>query len=437
MGQIDTICIIILRTRQSLLCLFLFVLLCVVVKRMAMTPHLFIVQSPPSTSTIQKKLPPQLQPHATSISSRHIDIQWLPSRNITRWYSPWEVCVLSRPSSYIVKDSKSEMQLCAKQVGFPSKPYLRCRLGNPLYHVRLSIGSPVNMQVLPHLSQVIAGYDDPSRSYLKEFLTVISQRDFSILMVGDSSMQQLANFMTCEEERIGIHPFEFVQYRQKVKVDGVEVHVDVQKIVMFDESNVQKLYNFSHTILKENQKNLFLIINTGLWYTEKNSYADDVKHLFQELEHIMLLAKQMHKLITIVWMESPAQHFATPSGYYTNQTEARNRVRVKSVNMTCPSLLDRDLFYNEEDEYESDWRNDIIWKQYILGPFGQHISQLDFAQLGVLNLRAVTRQLYDIHIRESAMRDADCTHFMFTPMLYQFIYHQLLNISISSHGVMV
>ena len=339
--------------------------------------------------------------------------------------------MLLRPSNYIVHDSKSEMLRCAKQVGYPSKPYLRCRLGNPLYHVRLSIGSPVNMQVLPHLSQVIAGYDNPSRSYLKEFLVVISQRDESILLVGDSSMEQLANFMTCEEERVGMHPFEFVQYRKVVNVDGAQLEVDVQKVGKFDAKAVQKLLNTSHTILQEKRENLFLVINTGLWYTEKSEFADDMLHLFQALEQIVRQAQQLHRFLTIVWMETPAQHFATTSGYYTNQTEARQQVRVHSVNKTCPPLDKNSLFHKEEEEYENDWRNDIIWKKYIHGRFGHDLSGLDFVQLGVLNLRAVTRDLFDIHIRENSNRDADCTHFMFTPMLYQFIYHQLLNISIA------
>ena len=165
MDQINTTTVIQLcRERDNIYTLYFFLftvsILCSVLLihdvRVAVN-QLFIVQPPPSmTQTMQNQ-----QRHRPL---RHVVVQWIPSRNITRWFSAWEVCVLLRPSNYIVHDSKSEMLRCAKQVGYPSKPYLRC-LSRPFVYWKpceyASLTTPIS-----------------SRCRIRQSISIISERIF-------------------------------------------------------------------------------------------------------------------------------------------------------------------------------------------------------------------------------------------------------------------
>lgn len=54
-------------------------------------------------------------------------------------------------------------------------------------------------------------------------------------------------------------------------------------------------------------------------------------------------------------------------------------------------------------------------------------SLAPFVRVHVLNFRALTRDMSDLHVRQNNNRD--CTHYCYTPMMYQSIYHQLAKIA--------
>ena len=374
------------------------------------------------------------------IVNRNVLINWIKSQRLSDWYSDWEMCILNRQKYYyVVKDSLTEMIKCSKKESRKrqqgegltqfmkrqklwERPIMRCHLGNPF--ARMSINSPVNIQLLYHLSYTVEGYDDSSQLFLKDFMKNIYDSNGVILMMGDSSIRQLLNFMTCEEEREGIIPMNKIMYRKKIPVEGGEVDIVHETVHKFKSKGLQLLRNHSLNIINEKKKSLFIILNSGLWYNEESEFLEDIDNVFKELNNIVHAALKQKRHIAIVWLESTAQHFATSSGYYDVNS---GHVKPFAINATCNPLP---VALNREDEYKSDWRNDHVWKKYVYGPFGDVIAKMKTAMLGVLNSRALTRDLYDVHIREGKNHSADCTHFMYTPLLYQYLFQQLLNYSL-------
>jgi hypothetical protein len=158
---------------------------------------------------------------------------------------------------------------------------------------------------------------------------------------------------------------------------------------------------------------VILLVNTGIWYNSKSEYhaaLSKVTALLLKLARVW----QHHpvpKYIAIVFAETSSQHFLTPNGYYD-----------KSIHRNTS----KDAFCQPINDTSNDWRNDILWNDFIRGPWGESLSAMSHVLLEVLPMHALTRDLADLHVRQG---HHDCTHYCYSPMLYQPIYSSLERIS--------
>jgi hypothetical protein len=158
-----------------------------------------------------------------------------------------------------------------------------------------------------------------------------------------------------------------------------------------------------------------VVINTGIWYHDRQEYRKALDTLTALL--LKLAGVWEHhpraKYIAIVFAETTSQHFHTTNGYYDKRV-------YKNTSRTafCKSI--------SNTSHSEDWRNDVLWGTYIDGEWGKALQKLPHVLLDVLPMQSLTQDLADLHLRQGRH---DCTHYCYTPMLYQPIYSRLESIS--------
>ena len=163
---------------------------------------------------------------------------------------------------------------------------------------------------------------------------------------------------------------------------------------------------------------VMLVMQSGTWYGN-----NDVRHFQQQMKSALsavLVLAEKHALqkqhITFVWAEQVTQHWPSYNGYFVTG-------KGKSISHAalCPPLSNR--------TDPADWRNDFVWESFLRDgtPWRQQMDALSpYVRVRVLNFRALTSDMNDFHMRQ---QKKDCTHYCYTPMMYQSIYHQLAQIS--------
>ena len=114
---------------------------------------------------------------------------WAPSANLSKWYSPWERCVIASTSEAShLKKIKSQ---CLREVGKSpgeKEAIFYCRAGEAFVadrnvlcrtsHLDPSMGSRT------HFLQAVIGYDDPLQRFLLEFFIALAKNHGSLLLLG-------------------------------------------------------------------------------------------------------------------------------------------------------------------------------------------------------------------------------------------------------------
>jgi hypothetical protein len=158
---------------------------------------------------------------------------------------------------------------------------------------------------------------------------------------------------------------------------------------------------------------LVLIVNTGLWHNTPDAFVENMNALTTAL---LKLARTLDsyarsKSLVVIMAETTAQHFHTATGNYDK--EIYNKTKDEPY---CKPTVDA----------AEDWRNNMLWERYIGAQWGQALLQHPRVMLEVLPMFELTKSLSDIHMRQYRQ---DCTHYCYTPMLYQPVYTQLRSIS--------
>ena len=151
-----------------------------------------------------------------------------------------------------------------------------------------------------------------------------------------------------------------------------------------------------------------IVLQAGTWYHDLRKFRTDMTELFALLQSVARLFSERKRFATLVWAEQVAQHWPSVNGYYRSS----KGIKLKPL---CPIIANTTP--------EADWRNDFIWETFLQGAWGEEVAQLfPYVDVAVLNFRALTSDLSDMHMRQMKK---DCTHYCYTPMLYQSIYHQI------------
>lgn len=328
--------------------------------------------------------------------------QWARSTNLSIWYQPWELCLLNGKESTVGMRARSVIRDCVLDT-IPVKPVgdttFYCRAGGS-FQGKMCAATEVNSDIdelwgRPYLQKAIVGYDDPSVSYFKDVLLELTLQNFSFVTVGDSMMSNLVHGMVCEAHRSGLALFDSNHWASAfppILHDG-DIHTywsAVHRHTASDQQALQEIDRIVNTMLRKT-KGVYFLLNLGMHYNNRSAFEKD---MISYLPYLQQVAANWQPYVRFVYLESARQHFDTANGYWGgNKTK-------------CVPIRD--------SSFENDWRNFIVHD--IVRKFGlSHIHIITQAERTVPLYREHTQGHYH-----------DCTHYCWSPMMYQPVYADIL-----------
>jgi hypothetical protein len=366
---------------------------------------------------------------------------WAESANLTAWYTGFDLCMLSDRTNNTVE---SIMQRCEQEATRRGEGLLpmRCRAGNSWP----SKGEFCSSEDIPfaqrkNLQRAIIGYDDPSSRPLRKFFQGLANERSALLLVGDSVMQQFYGAMACELEREGVwtdpNNFKDTDSVKYVEMDVTRaasvqtgakersakshgVRIKFLPIYHFVNGRWDRVANASMHNLRTNVEELAnsdeydgitIIMNMGLHYVSNPvaqfTRPDYIAQMSEALSYLNKVVLQYPlKRIRVLWRETSAQHFPTPNGYWPGVRYAAD------MKLKCEAIADNST--------TADWRNSDV--RDIIRNKGLH-------QVEIIPFYNVTLPLWTSHVNGHLR---DCTHFCWSPMLYQSLFHALADKVLSS-----
>jgi len=344
------------------------------------------------------------------------DRWWQDSKSLDKWYTPYDLCILSSDSNGTIESISQPCEAAAAKRSEVVPP-VRCRVGNSWP----SKGGFCSAADIPYtqrrnLRRSLVGFDDPTQQYMRSLFTDLSKQKGMLLLVGDSVMQQFFGAMACELEREGIwkDPSKFTNTDEvrHIKVDEAQttpaVPVKFVPIYHFVNGRFDRVANASMFHLRRNVEeyvkhhdSLVVFMNMGLHYVsspiahfDRNAYRSQMTDALIYLNNVALANPS--KRIKIIWRETSAQHFPTPTGYWPGARYA------PGMKVGCVPI--------KEAGPDADWRNSDV--REIIRTHG-------LSKVQVAPFYNITVPLWSEHVNGHLR---DCTHFCWTPMLYQSLF---------------
>jgi hypothetical protein len=162
--------------------------------------------------------------------------------------------------------------------------------------------------------------------------------------------------------------------------------------------------NTSIEFFLRDYQSLLILFNVGLHYVGgdiKQFTREDFRmQLTMALRYLNQVAtSRPDKKIRVLWRETTAQHFPTPTGYWPGMRYAA------SLKVGCVEIQDKSA--------DANWRNTDV--EMIL-------RENNLVNIKVIRFYNLTVPLWTEHVNGHLK---DCTHLCWTPMLYQPIFHAL------------
>lgn len=328
--------------------------------------------------------------------------------DLTSWYQPWEICMLQNDSDVL------SLQIIRKECIEKSKPVdgvesLECRAGGNMQRTLENVGCrlPSERSMLSHtyLRKHIEGFDNPAQDFVGQLVKNLHLYDAAFITHGDSvSSHAIKRAVNCELDRKG-YQFSSVDFVRglnllpkdtTVKQNNTEIvlrfyinlHLDLKAI---EESLVVPL---------SEKKNILLLLNTGLHYSDPHIFENHVRNVFTFLDQLSY--KHNSTRFVFVWMETSAQHFHGPTSYGYWAQQSQDCGPIKDLNSTL------------------DWRNYLVAK--VLET--ESLFKLANTYFSVLPIRKITETMWDTHdgAIEGSRRGSDCTHYCWSPLYFQPIF---------------
>ncbi|RYH05473.1 hypothetical protein EON65_44585 [archaeon] len=348
--------------------------------------------------------------------------EWVPSKNLESWLHPFDICLLKdeRKVGVDVLEKDCKATLPAGSVMHP----VRCRLGNT-WPSRSAYCDSTDIPFAhrKHLKSVIAGYDDPNSSPLRDFFRALARQQGLLLLLGDSVTQQMFSALACELEReqVWIDPSQFTNTDELRTIAFPDINgtAAVRFLPMYHLVNgrYDRVPNATMTSLQTHMrailrtyKTIVVLANMGLHYVDnpvagfsKEDYRKQMTIVLTYLHTISL--EHPSKQIHILWRETSAQHFPTSNGYWPGVKYA------SSMKLECAPIQDASP--------AADWRNRIV----------EHVVlRHNLFKVKILPFYNATLPLWSEH-PNGQLRD--CTHFCWSPFLYQPLFHALADTMLS------
>lgn len=351
---------------------------------------------------------------------------WQDSAALSRWYTPYDLCVLASTGNGSIESISEPCEKAAQARG-ETVPPIRCRVGNSWP----SKGGFCSAADIPYterknLRRSIVGLDDPGQAHLRDLFTSLSREKGMLLLVGDSVMQQFFGAMACELEREGIwkDPSKFSNTDEVRHVTiagdasspstsassgaGGAVPIKFVPIYHFVNGRFDRVANASMFALRKNVEeyirdhdSLVILINMGLHYVSSPiahfTRADYRAQMTAALTYLNGVAHaHPAKKVRVIWRETSAQHFPTSTGYWPGARYA------PGMKVGCVPI--------KEPGPEADWRNADI---------RDIVRQHNLDRVKIAPFYNITVPLWSEHVNGHLR---DCTHFCWTPMLYQSLF---------------
>ena len=367
---------------------------------------------------------------------------WKESEHLAQWYTPLDLCILKSTSNGTVQSIMSKCEadvVAAGDTDALTRQPIRCRAGNSWpSHGEYCSPEDIPFSERKSLRRAIVGFDDPSSKPLKTFFTGLAKERGALLLVGDSVMQQFYSGMACELEREGVwkDPAQFTNTDEVKYVEmsvkaikggkaGIEAAAAVQEekigvpikfapIYHFVNGRWDRVANASMYHLRKNVEDFLhahnsvtILINMGLHYVSnpiahftRQDYIGQMTACLQYLNTMVIDSMKLHnKTLRVLWRETSAQHFPTSNGYWPGVKYAA------SMQLKCEPITDTSA--------SGDWRNSDI---------RNIIKEHKLEYVKIVPFYNVSLPLWSMHVNGHLR---DCTHFCWSPMLYQSLFHAL------------
>lgn len=256
---------------------------------------------------------------------------WVRSVNTSAWYSSLDLCILQNTSRVDV-----DIILHDCQARHPQPAQVpRCTVGNAW---RGPAKAPFcSSQDIPYsertqLVEAVDGFDDPSQRPLYHFFRKLALKKGSVILIGDSVMQQFFGSIACELEREGIwtdpNNFKNTDEIKFVSADpSIEHSVPIKftAVYHFVNGRYDRIANASMHAMKKSVDDfilkydcVYIIANMGLHYVSNPlahfSRVDYVEQMTWALQYLQRVSETNSKDIRVFFRETTAQHFPTPNG---------------------------------------------------------------------------------------------------------------------------
>ena len=358
---------------------------------------------------------------------------WQDSQHLDKWYTKLDLCILNDSTNDELSKIMTRCEAEAAERGDTLLP-VRCRAGNS-WPTKGEYCSPedIPFSERKNLRRAITGYDDPTATPLKTFFQGLAKERGAFLIVGDSVQQQFFSALACEMEREGVwedpnkftntDEMRYASFPVKNKEGEehvVEVPMKFAPIYHFVNGRWDRVANASMHHLKSNVEDFInghdsvtVMINMGLHYVSnpiahftREDYISQMTGCLLYLNGVASewaskekIADGKRKKIRILWRETSAQHFPTSNGYWPGVKYASDmQLKCDPIKDTTPT---------------GDWRNSDV-KNIIESNRLENIEVIPFYN--------ITLPLWSSHVNGHLR---DCTHFCWSPFLYQSLFHAL------------
>lgn len=167
------------------------------------------------------------------------------------------------------------------------------------------------------------------------------------------------------------------------------------------EESINLLMNYFDQLYKV-YDHIFILINLGIHYNEKSDGAhrhqNSRQHFLKNYPIVLNWMNEItkHKNKTVAWIETFPQHYPTSNGYYLPGLNVSNGCSPIPLQST-----------------EIDWRNEEI---------RNYMKNNSLKSIHYVSTYEIFAPLYREHYPE------DCTHYCWSPMIYQQIFKQMYEI---------
>ena len=352
-------------------------------------------------------------------------LRWRPLTNqeISEWYSPVERCLLNT-SDVLLRPLLSLKEHC----GYSHRS--NCMVGT---------GHPSSICVGPFSARksFLYGFDEFASVDVNPALRLIdalSSTNTTLFFIGDSLILQQYQFFVCEILREGGveyslpqivkgNRFDFVSKLVRNVRTNTSVKIHFKRLTIFDDENIKG--TFWRKLSEFNR--LLLVVNLGLHYHDRHSYRTAVSTFLSFLEKYL-----DNRGNRVVWLETTDQHFpneAEQNGYYSLNDTIRH---IKELaNLQSDELSKADIFQRmcprfTNTSFEADWRNQIA---------SAAVTEISHPRLSFYSTKHALIDVTDMHAINT-IKWLDCTHFCYSPLMWQPEWHYLAALAESMVGTL-